>query len=89
MPLLKSTHLSLILLGSIRTLKVFDLPYVLTRSGPNHATEFFSTYVYTLSFAYFDQGLSSALVSILFILAMILTIIQLNWYGIIGNSEKL
>jgi raffinose/stachyose/melibiose transport system permease protein len=87
-PLLKNTHLSLILLGSIRTLKIFDLPYVLTRAGPNHATEFFSTYVYTLSFSYFDQGLSSALVTILFILAMFLTVIQLNVYGIIGIKEK-
>ncbi|MDR0761163.1 MAG: sugar ABC transporter permease [Treponema sp.] len=87
-PLLRNTHLSLILLGSISTLKTFDLPYVLTRAGPNHATEFFSTYIYLLSFDYFDQGESSALVTILFFLALALTIIQLRMYGLLGRKEK-
>jgi raffinose/stachyose/melibiose transport system permease protein len=87
-PLLKNTHLSLILLGSISTLKTFDLPYVLTKAGPNHATEFFSTYIYLLSFNLFDQGRSSALVTILFFLSLILTIIQLRMYGILGQKEN-
>ena len=87
-PLLRSTHLSLILLGSISTLKTFDLPYVLTKAGPNHATEFFSTYIYLLSFDYFEQGRSSALVVILFFLAMILAVVQLKWYGVLGQKEK-
>jgi raffinose/stachyose/melibiose transport system permease protein len=87
-PLLRNTHLSLILLGSISTLKTFDLPFVLTKSGPNHATEFFSTYIYLLSFDYFDQGRSSAVVTILFFLALILTIIQLRMYGVLGQKEK-
>ena len=86
-PLLKNTHLSLILLGSIGVLKTFDLPFVLTKSGPNHATEFFSTYIYLLSFDYFEQGLSSALVVILFFLAMVLTVIQLKMYGVLGQKE--
>jgi raffinose/stachyose/melibiose transport system permease protein len=87
-PLLKNTHLSLILLGSISCLKTFDLPYVLTKGGPNHATEFFSTYIYLLSFDYFDQGRSSALVVLLFILALLLTVIQLRMYGVMGIKEK-
>jgi raffinose/stachyose/melibiose transport system permease protein len=87
-PLLRNTHLSLILLGSISVLKTFDLPYVLTKAGPNHATEFFSTYIYLLSFDYFDQGRSSALVTLLFILSLVLTIIQLRMYGIMGQKEK-
>jgi raffinose/stachyose/melibiose transport system permease protein len=87
-PLLRNTHLSLILLGSIGVLKTFDLPYVLTKAGPNHATEFFSTYIYVLSFDYFDQGRSSALVTILFFLSLVLTIFQLRMYGILGEREQ-
>jgi len=86
-PLLRSTHLSLILLGSIGVLKTFDLPFVLTNAGPNHATQFFSTYIYLLSFNYFEQGLSSAVVVILFFLAMILTVVQLKMYGVLGQKE--
>jgi raffinose/stachyose/melibiose transport system permease protein len=87
-PLLRNTHLSLILLGSISVLKTFDLPYVLTKAGPNHATEFFSTYIYLLSFDYFDQGRSSALVTILFFLSLLLKIIQLRMYGLFDQKEK-
>ena len=87
-PLLRNTHLSLILLGSISCLKTFDLPYVLTKAGPNHATEFFSTYIYLLSFNYFEQGVSSALVVILFFLALALTVIQLKMYGVLGQKEE-
>ena len=86
-PLLKSTHLSLILLGSIGVLKTFDLPYVLTKAGPNHATQFFSTYIYLLSFDYFEQGRSSAVVVILFFLALTLTVVQLRMYGVLGQKE--
>ena len=87
-PLLRSTHLSLILLGSISVLKTFDLPYVLTKAGPNHATQFFSTYIYLLSFDYFEQGLSSAVVVVLFFLSLTLTVIQLRMYKILGQKEK-
>jgi raffinose/stachyose/melibiose transport system permease protein len=87
-PLLRNTHLSLILLGSISTLKTFDLPYVLTKAGPNHATDFFSTYIYHLSFDLFEQGRSSALVTILFFLSLLLTIIQLRMYGILKQQGK-
>jgi raffinose/stachyose/melibiose transport system permease protein len=87
-PLLKNTHLSLILLGSINTLKAFDLPYVLTAAGPNHATEFFSTYIYNLSFSYFEQGLSSAVVCLLFVIALALTVVQLRVYGVLGKRGE-
>ena len=87
-PLLKNTHLSLILLGSISTLKTFDLPYVLTGGGPNNATQFFSTYIYLLSFSFFEQGLSSALVVVLFVLSLSLALIQLKSYNVFGQNRK-
>jgi raffinose/stachyose/melibiose transport system permease protein len=61
---------------------------VLTKAGPNHATEFFSTYIYLLSFDFFDQGRSSALVTILFLLSLLFTIIQLRMYGLFDQKEK-
>ena len=42
-PLLKSTHLSLLLLGIIGSLKTFELVYVLTQGGPAHASEMLPT----------------------------------------------
>lgn len=40
-PLLRGTHYTLFIMGMLGSLKCFDLPYVLTRGGPNYATEFF------------------------------------------------
>jgi len=59
---------------------VLDLPYVLTKGGPNYATEFFSTYIYKQSFNLFKQGRASAIVVVMFMIAMIITLVQLKLY---------
>ena len=79
-PLLRGTHYTLFILGFLGSLKCFDLPYVLTKGGPAHATETFSTYIYTLSFNLFKQGQASAVAVIMFIIAMIITFVQLKMY---------
>ena len=45
-PLLKPTHIALLILGVIGTLKTFDIIYLTTRGGPARSTEFLSTYVF-------------------------------------------
>jgi raffinose/stachyose/melibiose transport system permease protein len=79
-PLLRGTHYTIFIMGMIGSLKTFDIPYVLTSAGPNHATEFFSTYIYTKSFDLFKQGEASTIVVIMFLIAMIITAIQLGFY---------
>ena len=79
-PLLRGTHYTLFIMGMLGSLKCFDLPYVLTRGGPNYATEFFSTYIHTKSFKLFKQGEASAIVVIMFVIAMVITLIQLKLY---------
>ena len=46
LPLLRSTHFSVFILGALGSLKCYDIVYVLTNGGPNHATETFSTYIH-------------------------------------------
>lgn len=89
MPLLRSTHFTLFVMGALGTLKCFDLPFLLTGGGPNHATEFFSTYIYTKSFINFDQGMSSTVVMVLISIALVITIAQLRLYGIGGKDKEL
>ena len=45
-PLCKGTTAALAVLGLIGALKTFDIPYLVTHGGPNHATEFLGTLVY-------------------------------------------
>ncbi|QHQ61102.1 ABC transporter permease subunit [Anaerocolumna sedimenticola] len=79
-PLLRGTHFTLFIMGMLGSLKCFDLPYVLTKGGPNYATEFLSTYIYKQSFSLFNQGQASALVVIMFLIAMFITMVQLKLY---------
>lgn len=79
-PLLRGTHYTLFIMGMLGSLKCFDLPYMLTKGGPNYATEFFSTYIYRKSFSLFKQGEASATVVIMFLIAMVITLIQLKLY---------
>lgn len=79
-PLLRGTHFTLFVLGIIGALKCFDLPYVLTGGGPAHATETFSTYIYTKSFDLFKQGQASTIAVLMFLLALAVTGVQLKLY---------
>ncbi|MGK3952394.1 carbohydrate ABC transporter permease [Microbacterium sp. I2] len=45
-PMCSGTTIALATLGIIGALKTFDVPYLVTRAGPNHATEFLGTYIY-------------------------------------------
>lgn len=86
-PLLKNTHMTLILLGMISCIKNFDLPYLVTKGGPAHKTEFFSTYMYYLSFDKFQQGKAAAVVCLMLLASFVLSVLQLKMYGV-GLSEK-
>ena len=79
-PMLRSTHFTVFIMGMIGSLKTFDIPYVLTSGGPNHATEFFSIYINRLSFSEFNQGKASAVVIVMLLIAMIITAVQLRIY---------
>lgn len=87
-PLLRGTHFTLAILGILGALKCFDLPYVLTDGGPAHATETFSTYIYTKSFKMFDQGQASTIAAIMFLIAIVLTLVQFKLYLKNGKEES-
>jgi raffinose/stachyose/melibiose transport system permease protein len=58
----------LIITGS---LKYFDLVFVMTRGGPNHATEVLSTYLYYQGFRTLKYGYASAIGNILLLLCVL------------------
>lgn len=87
-PLLRGTHITLIILGILGALKFFDLSYVLTDGGPAHATETFSTYIYTKSFSTFQQGQASTIVVFMFLIAMVITALQLRLYNQEDKERK-
>jgi len=64
----------LIVTGS---LKFFDLVYVMTNGGPNHATEVLSTYMFYQGFRTLKYGYASAIANILLLLC-VLAIVLIN-----------
>ena len=87
LPLLRSTHFTVFILGALGSLKCYDIAYVLTGGGPNHATETFSTYIQEFAFSTFKQGRASTLVVFMFLIAMVITAAQLILYYR-GDQEK-
>lgn len=78
-PLLKNIHLILILLGTIGTLKFFDLVYIMTKGGPAGATEFPLTYLYKRFILESNSGLASAVAFVIIILATILSALEIKF----------
>jgi raffinose/stachyose/melibiose transport system permease protein len=77
-PLLKNIHLILILLGTIGTLKFFDLVYIMTKGGPAGSTEFPLTYLYRRFILESNSGLASAVAVVIIVIATLLSMIEIK-----------
>jgi multiple sugar transport system permease protein len=77
-PLLKSTIMSVLILGFVLTFKVFDLVYVMTGGGPVDATEVLSTYSYKLSFQLFHFGEGAAVANVLLVCLFLVALVYLK-----------
>lgn len=89
-PLLKSTHLSLLLLGIIGSLKTFELVYVLTQGGPAHASEMLPTYAFQQAFQLQSVGYASTISVVLIVIAVAssLSMVRVFGSGFISGDEK-
>lgn len=80
-PMLRHVHLTLILLGVIGTLQTFALVFMLTKGGPNHATEMLPTYIFQQAFTLQSMGYASALAVVLLVIALSASIFQVSVLG--------
>lgn len=67
-PMCTPAMLFVLLTGLIFTFQSFTLPWLLTRGGPNNATELYSVYLYRNAFVHFKMGYASALAWLLFLI---------------------
>ncbi len=88
LPMLRHVHLTLILLGVIGTLQTFALVYMLTKGGPNHATEMLPTHIFQKAFILQSMGYASAVAVVLLVVALSASVFQVRVLGsrfTIGN----
>jgi ABC-type sugar transport system permease subunit len=72
-PLLWPQTFALVLLTTIGTLRIFDLVWIMTAGGPQHATETVGTLIYTTAFRTVDVGGAQAMAVILMVVIAALT----------------
>jgi raffinose/stachyose/melibiose transport system permease protein len=80
-PLLSPVTRSLLLLGIIGTLQTFPIVHLMTDGGPDHASEIFGTYIFKQGFVIGDIGYASALSTLVLIIALGLSVVQILAFG--------
>ncbi|MDZ7816495.1 MAG: sugar ABC transporter permease [Planctomycetota bacterium] len=71
LPSIAPTLLLSALLAVLGSLKYFDLVYVMTSGGPNHASELLSTYLFDLGINRASFGYSSAVATTLLVVSLL------------------
>jgi len=73
-PLVWPYIMTAVILRAIDALKSFDIIYVMTQGGPGTASETMNIFLYLQAFAFYNIGLSSAVVVIFFVLLLIMSV---------------
>lgn len=74
-PLVWDITKMVIILQITGALRAFDLVYVMTKGGPNHATELLPMHMFVHAFENFNIGIGSAVAVCIFMLSMFFTIL--------------
>jgi multiple sugar transport system permease protein len=80
-PLLRPTIIFLVVMGTIKYLRIFTQVYTMTyqgEGGPLNSTKPLVLYIYNNAFKSFDMGYASAMTVVLFVLILCITLIQLK-----------
>lgn len=78
LPHLRGTLRTAILLAIIGSLRYFDLVFVMTGGGPEHASELMATYMYRTVFNAFQLGYGSTIASAMFIVVTVVASVALR-----------
>ncbi len=67
-----------VILTTIGTLKIYDLPFIMTGGGPGHSTESLAINVYSSAFVYSRMGYGTAISLVLFLFVLVVSLIQMK-----------
>ncbi len=77
-PMLSSTIFLNVVLGIIGAMQIFDIPWVMTRGGPNDATRTYMIHLYNRGWVEIQMGSASAMGWILFLIIMAITLLVIR-----------
>ncbi len=73
LPLLRPSLFLCAVIGMLNSFTAFDLVYIMTQGGPDHATELLITYIYRTGFGQTQFDYAAALTIVQFVLLLVLT----------------
>jgi raffinose/stachyose/melibiose transport system permease protein len=78
LPLLRSTIAMVVLLAAIQSLKMFELIYIMTGGGPNHASEVLATWGYFQGFTATRVGYGSSILVVLLVITFAMAFVYVK-----------
>lgn len=79
LPHLRPIFAFVLVFASIHALRAFDTIAVITRGGPENTTLLYLYYIYQEAFALFRTGLAAAATSLLVLLVLVVSLLQMRW----------
>lgn len=74
-PGVRGMTIALATLSAIGALKTFDIPYLVSKGGPNFATEFLGTLIYRTSIPLGEAGYGAAISILLLVVALVIGVV--------------
>jgi ABC-type sugar transport system permease subunit len=71
----------------VGSLKLFDLPFLMTKGGPGDATKTLGIILYNQGFVNWQYGSAAAVGVVIFLLSLVFTIVQFSWQRRSGDAE--
>jgi len=78
LPLLRPTMLFVVVVNTLNSLQVFDLPFILTQGGPVNSTNTLVLYMYETAFSFLRVERATAMAVLLFLVIFVITLVQLR-----------
>jgi multiple sugar transport system permease protein len=78
LPLLRPTLLFVVVVNTLSSLQVFDLPFILTEGGPVNSTNTLVLYMYDTAFRFLRMERATSMAVMLFLVIFVITLIQLR-----------
>ena len=78
-PMLAPVTLFVLVISTIKSFQVFDTVQVLTKGGPNKATEVLVYTLYAEGFEFFRSGYASAVTVVFLAIVLLITVVKTHW----------
>ena len=86
-PMLRPIILFVSIIVLLSSIQIFDEPQILTNGGPANASMSVVQYLYERGYTRLRLGFASAVGTVLFATVFVLSLLQLQWYGVFRKED--